>query len=241
MEVIWERPLVTAEELKHAAAARAVEYVEGGMNVGLGSGSTAGIFVELLGERVRSGLRVVGVPTSEVTRRLAEKCGISLSTLDETPELDLAIDGADELDDQLRLIKGGGGCLLWEKIVAAASKRFIVVADGSKRVEVLGRFPLPIEANRFGLESTRRAVVKTFVKLGLHGELKLRHRADGQVFVTDGGHVIFDAALNAISDPEQLALCLNSIPGVVENGLFIGYATNAILATDRGLVELGQV
>jgi len=232
---------VTAEELKHAAAERALDYVEDGMNVGLGSGSTAGIFVELLGERVRSGLKIVGVPTSGVTRQLAERCGISLSTLDETPELDLAVDGADELDDQLRLIKGGGGCLLWEKIVAAASRRFIVVADGSKRVKVLGRFPLPVEVNRFGLESTRRAVIRTFVELDLHGELKLRHCADGQVFVTDGGHVIFDAALNAIGDPEQLALRLNSIPGVVESGLFIGYATNAILATESGLVELGQV
>lgn len=233
---------MTAEEsLKRTAAARAVEYVEDGMRLGLGSGSTAQIFVELLGERVRSGLKVVGVPTSETTRKLAQECGITLSTLDETPELDLTVDGADELDDQLRLIKGGGGCLLWEKIVAGASKQLIIVADGSKRVEKLGRFPLPIEVNRFGLEATRRAIVKVFTKFGLNGELNLRHRADGQVFVTDGGHVIFDATSNVISDPVQLASCLNAVPGVVENGLFIGYATNVILATDAGLVELSQV
>lgn len=233
---------MTAEDsLKRAAAARAVEYVEDGMKLGLGSGSTAQIFVKLLGERVRSGLKVVGVPTSETTRRLAQECGITLSTLDETPELDLTVDGADELDDQLRLVKGGGGCLLWEKIVAGASKRLVIVADGSKRVETLGRFPLPIEVNRFGLEATRRAIVKVFTKLGLNGELNLRRKSDGQVFVTDGGHVIFDAASNVINDPARLASCLNAIPGVVENGLFIGYATNVILATDAGLVELSQV
>lgn len=225
------------DDLKRAAAARAVELVKDGMNVGLGSGSTSRMFVSLLGEKVRNGLKIVGVPTSETTRKLAVAEGISVSTLDETPSLDISIDGADEMDKGLRLIKGGGGCLLWEKIVATASRRNVVIADGSKLVETLGRFPLPIEVNPFGLESTRRAIIDTFTKCGLKGELTLRQKSDGQVFVTDGGHVIFDAALNAITDPETLTCRLNMIAGVVENGLFVGLATDAILATENGLVE----
>lgn len=225
------------DSLKRAAAARAAGLVEDGMNVGLGSGSTARLFVSILGERVRNGLRMVGVPTSEQTRALAAQEGIRLSTLDETPELDISVDGADELDRKLNLIKGGGGCLLWEKIVAGASRRNVVIADGTKLVDVLGRFPLPIEVNKFGLEVTRQAIVRLFEKNGLNGKIDLRRNADGQVFVTDGGHVIFDATLNAISDPEALTCQLNQIPGVVENGLFVGFSSDAILSTETGLVE----
>ncbi|MEN3930469.1 ribose-5-phosphate isomerase RpiA [Microvirga sp. W0021] len=230
-----------AIDLKQAAAARAAELVEDGMNVGLGSGSTAYKFVSLLAERVRNGLKIVGVPTSEITRQLAIKEGITVSTLDETPSLDMTVDGADEMTRSLHLIKGGGGCLLWEKIVAVASSRNVVIADGSKLVETLGRFPLPIEVNKFGLEATRRAIINTFTKCGLNGEITVRQTEDGQVFVTDGGHLILDAALNSIPDPEKLSVQLNLVPGVVENGLFVGISTDAIIATETGLVEWSRV
>ncbi len=228
---------MVADSLKQAAAVRAAELIEDGMIVGLGSGSTAKLFVSALAERVRNGLRIETVATSEDTRQQAEREGIRVSTLDVLPALDVVIDGADEIDRSLRLIKGGGGCLLWEKIVASASQRNIIIADGSKLVDVLGRFPLPIEVNRFGLETTRRAVINTFTKCGLDGAITLRANRDGQVFVTDGGHVIFDAALGAIGDPDKLAYQLNLVPGVVENGLFINLATDAILATESGLLE----
>jgi ribose 5-phosphate isomerase A len=233
--------LVKAEELKRAAAARAVALVVDGMRLGLGTGSTAKHFVALLGERVRDGLTVVGVPTSEATRAQAAAEGIPLTTLDETPELDLTVDGADELDDELRLIKGGGGALLREKIVAAASRRMIVIADGSKRVPHLGAFPLPIEVVPFGLGATRVAVRRAIETAGASGALKLRIGPDGKAFVTDGGHYILDADLGRIPAPEALAVALAAVPGVVEHGLFIGLATGAILATDAGLVELGQI
>ncbi|HEX8167356.1 MAG TPA: ribose-5-phosphate isomerase RpiA [Beijerinckiaceae bacterium] len=227
--------------LKRAAAERAVALVRDGMKLGLGSGSTAAAFVSALGEKVRAGLDVVGVPTSERTREQAEGEGIRLATLDEIPQLDLTIDGADELDDELRLIKGGGGALLREKIVAAASRRMVVIADGSKRVETLGRFPLPIEVAPFGLAATRLAVREGVRRAGSDGELRLRSAANGQPFVTDGGHYILDAELGRIEAPERVAAALAAIPGVVEHGLFLGFASGAILATGTGLVELGEV
>jgi ribose 5-phosphate isomerase A len=227
--------------LKRAAAARALELVEPGMKLGLGTGSTARHFVSLLGERVRAGLSVTGVPTSEATRAQAESEGVPLATLDEEPVLDLTVDGADELDDALRLIKGGGGALLREKIVAAASRRMIVIADGSKRVARLGRYPLPIEVVPFGLEVTRRAVAAVLEAQGLAPDLRLRSAANGTPFVTDGGHVILDAHLSGIDAPEALAAALVAVPGVVEHGLFLGLATGAILATGEGLVELGRI
>jgi ribose 5-phosphate isomerase A len=230
-----------SDSLKRAAAERAVAVVSDGMRLGLGTGSTAAHFVSLLGERVRGGLKVVGVPTSEATRQQAEREGIPLTTLDETPELDLTVDGADELDDQLRLIKGGGAALLREKIVAAASRRMIVIADGSKRVARLGKFPLPIEVVPFGLEATRRAIVKAMGQVGAGGDVRLRTAANGTPLLTDGGHYILDAHLRAIEQPEALGTSLNNVPGVVEHGLFLGLATGAVLATERGLVELGEV
>jgi ribose 5-phosphate isomerase A len=230
-----------SDNLKRAAAERAASLVSDGMRLGLGTGSTATHFVAAIGERVRGGLKVVGVPTSEGTRAQAEREGIPLSTLDRTPELDLTVDGADELDDELRLIKGGGGAHLREKIVASASRRMIVIADGSKRVAKLGRFPLPIEVAPFGLKVTEIAISKLFASLNLSGEFRLRQSADGGPFITDGGHFILDAHLGRIENPNVLASTLNNIPGVVEHGLFLGLATGAILATDEGLVELGQI
>jgi len=232
---------VSADDLKRMAAARAVEAVTDGMRLGLGTGSTAKHFVALLGERVRGGLNIVGVPTSEATHAQALAEGIALTTLDETPELDLTVDGADELDASLRLIKGGGGALLREKIVAAASARMIVIADAGKKVDTLGRFPLPIEVNPFGLEATRRAVAHVLETHGLPPALRLRTAANGTVFVTDGGHHILDAELGAIEAPEALAEALVAVPGVVEHGLFIGLATGAILAGDDGVVEYGTI
>ena len=226
---------MSKEELKRAAAARAVEYVENGMQLGLGTGSTAKHFVELLGERVRGGLRVIGVPTSEATRADAERCGVPLTTLDEIDRLDLTVDGADEIDPSLNLIKGGGGALLREKIVAAASARMVVISDDSKWVDTLGRFPLPVEVIPFGLGATRHALAAAFAQAGVAGEISLRQGKDGHAFVTDGGHWIVDAHLGRIPDPPRLAALLSAIPGVVEHGLFIGLAKTAILAGSQGL------
>jgi ribose 5-phosphate isomerase A len=223
------------EGQKRAAAARALEQVRSGMRLGLGSGTTARHLVDLLGERVRAGLAVVGVPTSEETRRQAEGLGIPLTTLDETPELDLTIDGADEIGPDLSLIKGGGGALLREKIVASASAAMVVIADQSKWVPVLGRFPLPIEVVPFGLAATRRAVEAAVSRAAAPGPVRLRQTRDGHAFVTDGGHFILDAALERIADPALLARHLADIPGVVEHGLFIGLAKTAIIAGPDGV------
>ena len=223
------------EAQKRQAAALAVEWVRPGMRLGLGTGSTARHFVALLAERVRAGLDVVGVATSEATRVDAERLGVPLTTLDETPELDLTVDGADEIAPDLSLIKGGGGALLREKIVAAASTRMVVVADESKWVATLGRFPLPVEVVPFGLVATRRAVEAAAAAAGCPGPAQLRRDKNGHAFVTDGGHWILDAALNRIDDARMLAERLSSIPGVVEHGLFIGMAQAAILAGPAGI------
>lgn len=229
-----------SEDLKQAAALAALELVRPGMRLGLGTGSTAKHFVHGLGAKVAAGLDVICVATSEVTQAQAEGLGIPMSTLDETPELDLTIDGADELDGRLRLIKGGGAALLREKIVAAASKRMIVIADAGKQVATLGRFPLPIEVVPFGLEATRRAVAQAVASAGASGELALRRRPDGTVLLTDGGHYILDAHLGHIAAPEALGLALNQVPGVVEHGLFIGLATAAFIAAADGVRVLGD-
>ena len=223
------------DQLKRQAAAQALEQVQDGMKLGLGTGSTAKHFVDLLGQRVAGGLRVVGVPTSEATRIQAEACKIPLSTLDELDRLDLTVDGADEVDPALNLIKGGGGALLREKIVAAASDRMIVIADDTKWVEVLGRFPLPVEVIPFGLAATRRAMEIAFAETGVSGQMELRKGKDGHVFVTDGGHWIVDAHLERIANAPRLAGLLSLIPGVVEHGLFIGLAGTVILAGAKGI------
>ena len=225
-----------SESQKRQAAARALEFVQSGMRLGLGTGSTARHFVELLGERVRGGgLEVIAVPTSEATRQQAERAGVPLTTLDETPELDLTVDGADEIAPDLSLIKGGGGALLHEKIVASASARMIVVADETKSVPVLGRFPLPIEVVPFGLAATQRAIGTAFRTTGNGGPISLRRGKDGHAFVTDGGHFILDAALGRIADPASLAMRLTSIPGVVEHGLFLGLAQTIVVAGLHGV------
>lgn len=231
---------MNADEAKKAAAARAAALVADGMRLGLGTGSTAAYFVEEVGALVRRGLRLKCVPTSERTRQQAEGLGIPLTTLDETPELDLTIDGADEFDPALRLIKGGGGALLREKIVAAASARMIVITDRSKQVETLGRFPLPVEVNPFGLGATRVAVEKAIAAVGCAGAITLRQSASGHVFVTDGGHYILDCALGRIPDPERLEAALFKAPGVVETGLFLGLATAVIVADAAGVEVIGH-
>ncbi|WP_342642765.1 ribose-5-phosphate isomerase RpiA [Rhodoligotrophos ferricapiens] len=225
------------DELKRAAALAALALVEPGMKLGLGTGSTAKLLVEALGRKVAEGLDVICVPTSEATRAQAETLGIPLTTLDETPRLDLTIDGADEVDPALRLIKGGGGALLREKIVAFASTRMVVIADQSKKVGQLGRFPLPIEVTPFGHGATRLHIAEAAGRLGIAGEITLR-MCDGAVFVTDGGNHIYDCAFGRINNPEALSEALNSIPGVVEHGLFIGLASAAFLAGADGVVTL---
>jgi ribose 5-phosphate isomerase A len=223
--------VTSPDDLKRAAAARAIAFVQPGMRLGLGTGTTARHFVELLGERVRDGLAITtAVPTSLATLTLAAKAGLPLSTLDETPELDLTIDGADEIGPDLTLMKGGGGALLWEKMVAAASARMIVIADDSKWVPVLGRFPLPIDVVPFGVAATRRAVEAAAAACGCPGPVVQRRTTEGQPFVTDGGHYVLDASLGRIADPKALAARLAAIPGVAEHGLFIGLASAVILA-----------
>jgi ribose 5-phosphate isomerase A len=226
---------MNADDQKRAAAARAVEFVRPGMKLGLGTGSTAKHFVDLVGERVKTGLDVVCVPTSEATHAQAKSLGIPLTTLDETPALDLTVDGADEIDPQLSLIKGGGGALLREKIVAAASARMIVISDPSKLVPALGKFPLPVEVTPFGYTATRQAVEKAISALQKSGPLTLRKGKDGHPFVTDGGHWIIDAALGRIDDPKALAHALSGIPGVMEHGLFVGLAQMAIIGGPDGI------
>lgn len=227
-----------SEDQKRIAAARALEEVRPGMKLGLGTGSTARHFVALLGEKVAAGLDVLCVPTSEVTATQARGLGIPLTDLEMTPRLDLTIDGADEIGPNLALIKGGGGALLREKIVAAASDRMIVIADGSKLVETLGRFPLPIEVNPFGLDATRALVEKVMADAAAEGGLELRTNAGGSAFVTDGGHYILDALFGRIPSPEALSRALLDIPGVVQHGLFLGMCKRAYVAGADGVTAI---
>ncbi len=229
---------MNADDMKRQAAAEAIKLVEGGMRLGLGTGSTAKHFVDLLGVRVKQGLNVVCVPTSEATRAQAAALGIKLTTLDETPELDLTVDGADELDNDLRLIKGGGGALLREKIVAASSDRLVIIADASKRVETLGAFPLPVEIVRFGQVATTNLVRDIAQDAGCLGEVRMRAAQDRQPFVTDGGNYILDCSFGAIDDPEALDEALRMVPGVVETGLFLGLADLAFVAGPGGVLRL---
>jgi ribose 5-phosphate isomerase A len=227
--------MTSADDLKRQAAAEAVRLVEAGMRLGLGTGSTAKHFVDLLGARVKSGLDVVCVPTSEATRLQAEALGIRLATLDDVSELDLTVDGADELDDALRLVKGGGGALLREKIVAAASARLVIIADASKRVAQLGRFPLPVEVVRFGHVATMALMRELAAEVGCEGDIRLRRTPSGEPFVTDNSNLIYDCAFGAIADAELLDEALKVAPGVVEHGLFLGLADTAFIAGPRGV------
>ncbi len=218
------------DQEKQIAARAAADLVESGSIVGLGSGSTATWAIRFLGERVRSGLKIVGIPTSQKTKQLAEQLGIPLATLDQHPQIDIDIDGADEIDPQLNLIKGGGGALLREKIIASASRRFIVVGDSSKQVPHLGKFPLPVEVIPFA----RSLIAKRIAALGAQVSL----RGDGKPFVTDEGHHILDCTFGKIEDPAVLATKLKAIPGVVEHGLFIGMAEMALIGKNGKIVQL---
>ncbi len=227
---------MTESLAKFNAAHAALDYVKDGMVLGLGTGSTAAHFVRQLGERVRQGLRVKGVPTSEATRNLAEQVGVPLLEISQVSAIDVCIDGADEVDPAFRLIKGGGGALLREKIVAAASKQMVVIADETKWVETLGAFPLPVEVTRFGFALTQARVVEALRATGCAGhevELRVSGKSNEPV-ITDGGNYILDAHAKRIVNAEALAAALQGIAGVVEHGLFIGLAQTVILGKDKG-------
>jgi ribose 5-phosphate isomerase A len=226
------------DDLKQQVALRAVDYVENGMRLGLGTGSTAKLFVAAL---AASGKKIIGVPTSLATFNQAKALGIPLSTLDETPELDLTIDGADEIDPQLNLIKGGGAAHLREKIVAQASKKMIVIADETKLVQRLGVFPLPIEINIFGAQATYRQIKKTLENNGIEAKLSFRLHAEGHNLVTDGGHILLDAACGEICDSERLSAHLHAIAGVVEHGLFLNICTLALVAGAKNVQEIRAI
>jgi ribose 5-phosphate isomerase A len=225
---------MTPDEAKEAAAREALKHVRDGMKLGLGTGSTAAKFVAGLGQMVADGLDVVCVPTSEATRQQAESLNIPLTRLDEEPILDLTVDGADELDANLSLIKGGGGALLREKIVASSSKQMIVIADDTKKVDTLGKFPLPIEIVPFGVKSTAMKIEHASRWAGCEGPLALRLR-DDELFVTDNGNVIIDCSFGQIPDAQKLASALSTIPGLVDHGLFIDMAGLAILGGPDGI------
>jgi ribose 5-phosphate isomerase A len=228
-----------SEDLKRQAAAMALRDLRPGMRLGLGTGSTARHFVDLLGEKVAAGFDCLCVPTSEATAAQARALNIPLSDLETLDRLDVTVDGADEIDPHLNLIKGAGGALLREKIVAASSDAMVVIADASKLVPALGgRFPLPVEVNRFGLGATRRSVGKLIARHGTGGELRLRETAPGTPFVTDGGHFILDAFFGRISQPEALSRDLLDIAGVVQHGLFLKMCNKAYIATPDGVKAL---
>jgi len=220
------------DQEKEAAARASLRYVKDGQVVGLGTGSTAAHFIELLGEQVKNGLRIRGIPSSDRSREQAAGLGIPLVTLDDCPEIDVTVDGADEVDPQLRLIKGGGGALLREKIVASATKQFVIVADATKRVPVLGRFPLPVEVIKFA-----QTVVKRKIE-ALGAAVELRRGADGNPYLTDENNHILDCRFGQIRDADGLARRLSDMPGVVEHGLFIGMASVVLVANGSEVVEL---
>jgi ribose 5-phosphate isomerase A len=220
------------EQEKEAAARASLKFVKDGQIVGLGTGSTAAYFIKLLGEKVKNGLRIRGIPTSVRSRDLALSLGIPLTTLDECQEIDVTVDGADEVDPQLRLIKGGGGAMLREKIVASVTKQLVIVADSTKQVARLGRFPLPVEVIKFA----QAVVAKRIAALG--ADVRLRMDASGKPFLSDENNHILDCRFGEIRDPDELAGKLSQIPGLVEHGLFIGMASVALFAHGNEIVEL---
>ena len=226
------------DEAKLAAATKAIEtFLQDGMTIGLGSGTTSRFFVRILGDRVKNGLRVIGVPSSKSTGQLAQEVGVPLADLNDVEQLDLTIDGADEIDPKGRMIKGGGANLLWEKIVASASRKMVAIVDESKRVQRLGRFPLPVEVIPFAWKSTERHLQNLFRKAGyLDVQIDVRGSRD-KPLITDSGHYLLDCHLKEIGDPEFLAGNLNDIPGVVEHGLFLGIATDAAIGKPDGSAE----
>jgi ribose 5-phosphate isomerase A len=223
---------VANDHEKEAAARASLQFVKDGQVVGLGSGSTATYFIKLLGEQVKNGLRIRGIPTSVRSKELAESLGIPLTTLDECQEIAVTVDGADEVDPELRLIKGGGGALLREKIVASATKLQVIVADASKQVKRLGKFPLPVEVIKFA----QALVAKRITALG--ADVQLRKNADGTAYLTDENNHILDCRFGQIADADRLARELSDMPGVVEHGLFIGMAGVILFARGNEIVEL---
>lgn len=226
--------ITNVDQEKQAAGLQAAKMIRAGMRVGLGTGSTANCFIDALAERK---LDIVCVATSKASQERARQRGLHVVVLNDEPVLDIAVDGADEIGPGLSLIKGGGGALLYEKIVASAAKQMVVIADESKCVSVLGRFPLPIEIVPFGLEATKRKIVSACQKLGLQGDLKLR-QSGSIVFVTDSGHYILDAHLSRIPDPQAVSDALCALPGVVEHGLFLNMASLALIAGSGGVREM---
>jgi ribose 5-phosphate isomerase A len=224
------RPMTDLTELKRAAAAKALDYVTDGMKLGLGSGSTAELFVDLLAPRVRGGLKLLCVPTSERTAEKARKLGITMSGLDDLAPLDLTIDGADEADRNLDLIKGGGGMLLREKIVAASSKKMLVIADETKLVPRLGKYPLPVEVVAFGHKATAARLGEALALLGYKDVTLSLRQKDGEIFTSDNGNPIYDCHLGAIQNAAKLGAAIHAVPGVVEHGLFVGIATTLLIA-----------
>jgi ribose 5-phosphate isomerase A len=216
--------------LKRAVASKALEYVQDGMKLGLGSGSTAEAFIELLAPKVRAGQKLLCVPTSERTATLARKLGLTLSSLDDLAPLDLTIDGADEVDRNLDLIKGGGGMLLREKIVASASRKMLVIADESKLVPRLGKFPLPVEVSEFGHKTIGRHLSESLIALDYKNVPVSLRQKEGVAFRTDSDNLIYDCAFGAIQNAPKLAAAIEAIPGVVAHGLFIGIATTLLIA-----------
>ena len=225
---------MTADDQKKAAALAALDYVKPGMKVGLGTGSTAAHFVRALAERARDGLDVECVASSRATFKLASSLGLRMTTLDKQPRLDITVDGADEFDGNFQLIKGGGGALLIEKIVASSSKYMIVIADQSKKVETLGKFPLAIEVVPFGISATAWKIERALRICGLSGKLVMR-LLNGKPFVTDSGNAIIDAAIGAIPEPARLDTLLNVVPGVVDTGLFVDICGIILMGTDDGV------
>jgi ribose 5-phosphate isomerase A len=221
------------DDLEKAAAARAsLRFVQDGNIVGLGTGSTAAYAVRFLGERVQAGLKIRGIPTSVQTKELAAGIGIPLTTLDEFQQIDVTIDGADEFDPQLHLIKGGGGALLREKIIASASRQLVIIADSSKQVAMLGKFPLPVEVIPFAQPLVARRIA------ALGATVKVRKDGKGNPFVSDEGHHILDCSFGQIPDPPALARTLSDMPGVVEHGLFIDLASRVLVAKGENVTEL---
>jgi ribose 5-phosphate isomerase A len=226
---------VTADEQKKAAALAALDYIKPGMKVGLGTGSTANHFISALSVKAKlENLDIECVPTSRQTHQLASSLGLRMTTLEKHTVLDVTVDGADEFDPNFQLIKGGGGALLSEKIVASSSRYMIVIADKSKKVDTLGKFPLPVEVVPFGVNATAWKIERALRLLNLKGKLVLRLK-DGKPFRTDNGNAIIDVGLGAIPDPNRLSMYLNNIPGVVEDGLFIDICTIILMGTDSGV------